>query len=51
MVGVGEVGGGRALVGSGYSDVQIFFGGGGSVWGCLVIALGVLRLVCPCSPS
>lgn len=28
-----------------------FFLGGGSVWGCLVIALGVLRLVCPCSPS
>lgn len=28
VVGVGEVGGGRALVGSGYSDVQIFFGGG-----------------------
>lgn len=26
MVGVGEVGGGRALVGSGYSDVQIFLG-------------------------
>lgn len=50
VVGVGEVGGGRALVGSGYSDVQIFLGGG-SVWGCLVIALGVLRLVCPCSPS
>lgn len=26
VVGVGEVGGGRALVGSGYSDVQIFLG-------------------------